>query len=115
MRGASEGYLPLTEATFYVMLSMAAEQRHGYAILKDVKALSQGRVVLSTGTLYGALSRLLDAGLIDRVQEEDPDLVGRPRKFYCLTRRGRRTLEAEVKRLQDLLAAARPRLAQPEA
>jgi DNA-binding PadR family transcriptional regulator len=114
MRGASEDYLPLTEATFYVMLSMAAERRHGYAILKDVKALSQGRVVLSTGTLYGALSRLLDAGLIERVEEEDPALVGRPRKFYCLTHRGRRTMEAEVKRMRDLLVAAQPRMAQPE-
>jgi DNA-binding PadR family transcriptional regulator len=115
MRGASEDYLPLTEATFYVMLSMAAERRHGYAILKDVKALSQGRIVLSTGTLYGALSRLLDAGLIECVEEEDAAEVGRPRKFYCLTHRGRRTMEAEVKRMSDLLAAAQPRLAQPEA
>jgi len=115
MPADSDDFLPLTEATFYVLLSMAAERRHGYAILKDVRALSQGRVVLSTGTLYGALSRLLDAGLIERVEEEDPEQVGRPRKFYCLTRLGRRAVEAEVDRLHGLLAAALPRLAQSEA
>jgi len=114
MPGASEDYSPLTEATFYILLSMAMERRHGYAILKDVKALSQGRVVLGTGTLYGALSRLLDAGLIDRVEEEDPEQVGRPRKFYSLTRLGRRRLEVELERLQNLVAAAQQRLAHAE-
>jgi len=109
-----EDYLPLTEATFYILLSMAVERKHGYAILKDVKALSQGRVVLSTGTLYGVLSRLLDQGLIERVEEEDAEETGRLRKFYSLTRLGRRRLEAEMKRLHGLVAAAQQRLAQSE-
>jgi DNA-binding PadR family transcriptional regulator len=107
-------YLPLTEATFYILLSMAVERKHGYAILKDVRALSQGRVMLSTGTLYGALSRMLDQGLIERVEEEDPAEVSRPRKFYSLTRLGRRVLEAEMERLGTLVAAARQHLAQSE-
>ena len=107
-------YLPLTEATFYILLSMALERKHGYAILKDVQALSQGQVVLSTGTLYGALSRLLDQSLIERVEEEDPAEVARPRKFYTLTRLGRRVLEAEMERLRALAATARQRLAQSE-
>lgn len=106
-----QDYLPLTEATFYILLSMAVERKHGYAMLKDVQALSQGRVSLSTGTLYGALSRLLDQGLIERVEEEDPKETGRPRKFYALTRRGCRVLEAEIARLRALVAAAQRRLA----
>ena len=59
-----QNHLPLTETTFYILLSMAVERKHGYAILKDVEQLSKGRVVPSTGTLYGALSRLLDQDLI---------------------------------------------------
>jgi DNA-binding PadR family transcriptional regulator len=106
--------LPLTEATFYILLSMAVDPKHGYAILKDVKALSHGRVALSTGTLYGALSRLLDAGLIDRVAEEEADPGGRPRKLYALSRAGRGRLEAELERLQDLVVAGRRRLAGAE-
>jgi DNA-binding PadR family transcriptional regulator len=113
MPEAIQHYLPLTEATFYILLSMAVERKHGYAMLKDVQALSQGRVSLSTGTLYGALSRLLDQGLIERVEEDpqDPSEAGRPRKFYTLTRRGRRVLEAEIERLRALVAAAQRRLA----
>jgi DNA-binding PadR family transcriptional regulator len=70
--------------------------------VKDVQALSQGQVVLSTGTLYGALSRLLDQSLIERVEEEDPAQVARPRKFYTLTRLGRRVLEVEMERPRAL-------------
>ena len=105
-------YLPLTEATFYVLLSMAVERKHGYAILKDVEALSQGQIVLSTGTLYGALSRMQDQGLIEPVEAEDPEETGRPRKFYLPTRLGRDVLEAETRRLQALVGIARQRLAQ---
>jgi DNA-binding PadR family transcriptional regulator len=103
---------PLTETTFYILLSLTSERKHGYAILKVVEGLSQGRVIFSTGTLYGALSRLLDQGLIECVEEEDPAQVGRPRKFYTLTRSGRRMLEAEAERLMLMLAAAQQRLAQ---
>jgi len=65
--------LPLTEPTFYILLSLAPEKRHGYAILKDVEALSNGNVSLSTSTLYGALGRLLDQGLIERVPNDEEE------------------------------------------
>ena len=105
--------LPLTEATFYILLSLAAEPKHGYAILKDVQALSESRVVLSTGTLYGAIKRLLEQDWIERVEgidaeDEDVEPSGRPRKAYALTRIGRRVLDAEVIRLQRLVTIARP-------
>jgi DNA-binding PadR family transcriptional regulator len=106
--------LPLTEATFYILLSMAVERKHGYAILRDVQALSQGRVKLSTGTLYGALGRLLDQGLIERIDGDDPGETGRIRKFYAPTRLGRGVLDAELERMRALVAAAHQRLAEAE-
>jgi DNA-binding PadR family transcriptional regulator len=98
---------PLTEATYFIMLSLAQEPRHGYAIMKDVHALSDSRVVLSTGTLYGALKRLLEQGWIKRV-EADHNLEdsGRVRKAYTLTRMGQRILEMEISRLRLLIDAA---------
>ena len=101
---------PLTEATYFIMLSLSQEARHGYAIMKDVQILSDERVVLSTGTLYGALKRLLEQGWIKRVEEDfNSDDSGRIRKAYALTNRGRRTLEAEVSRLHVLIDAAKLR------
>jgi DNA-binding PadR family transcriptional regulator len=98
-----KGNVPLREATFFILLSMAASPRHGYAIMKDIEMLSEGRVKLSTGTLYGAIKRLLDRGWIRRV---DRSVVGentRIRKEYDLTALGRRTLEAEIERLKSLI------------
>jgi DNA-binding PadR family transcriptional regulator len=111
--------IPLREPTFFILLSLAAGEKHGYAIMKDVAEISQGKVTLSTGTLYEALARLLDQTFIERIDrsEDDPDESegrqshpGRPRKVYRLTRRGRRVIEAETLRLQSLISVARQRL-----
>ena len=109
---SSSFYLPLTEPTFYILLCLAPEKKHGYAILKDVEALSNGSVRLSTSTLYGALGRLLDQGLIERVPNDGEENTGPglPRKAYVLSKAGRRVLEAETRRMQALVAAARLRL-----
>jgi DNA-binding PadR family transcriptional regulator len=98
---------PLTEATYFIMLSLAQEPRHGYGIMKDVHELSDSRVVLSTGTLYGALKRLLEQGWIKRVEaDHNPEGSGRVRKAYTLTRMGQRILETEISRLRSLIDAA---------
>lgn len=106
-----EGSLPLSESTFLILLSLAPGPLHGYAILKEVAAMSQGRVRLSTGTLYGALKRLLAEGRIRRMDDEEPEggapTGGRRRTYYRLTDDGHRLLEAESARLQSLVAAAR--------
>ena len=112
--------LPLTEATFFILLSLAPGPRHGYAIIKDVEALSERRVVLSTGTLYGALKRMLDQGWIARVDDDARETgaageTGRVRKAYVLTDLGRRILDAELARLQALVSVARLRTAGGEA
>ena len=101
--------LPLTEVTYFILLSLAPGPRHGYAIMKDVRFLSKGRVVLSTGTLYGALKRLLEQGWILRSDDPLASDSGRQRKAYRLTELGRRVLEAEVRRLDNLVTAAQLR------
>ncbi len=109
-----EAMLPLREPTFFILLSLASAgpdggQKHGYAILKEVEQLSRGQVRLSTGTLYEALARLLEQGLIERLDEPGgtaEDHPGKPRKVYRLTRLGRRLLEADRKRMQLLLETA---------
>ena len=91
----------------FILLSLAPGPRHGYAIMKDVQMLSDDRIVLSTGTLYGALKRLLEQGWIERVDDPEPNDTDRERKAYALTQTGRRILKAEVERLKKLVATAR--------
>lgn len=109
-------YLPLTESTFYILLSLAPGKKHGYAILKDVKDLSKERIKLSTSTLYTAVGRLLDQDLIERLDDDDGDPgPGLPRKSYALSELGRRVLEAEAVRLQGMVKEARLRLREDKA
>ena len=102
----------LTEPVLLVLLSLAEQPRHGYSILKDVESMSGGRVLLSTGTLYGALQRLLDNAWIERVEE---DVTPRERRTYRLTSRGRRNLQTEVERMRHLTRVAALRMASKEA
>lgn len=100
--------LPLSEATFYILLSLISGPKHGYAILKDISVLSNAAVTLSTSTLYGALSRMQEQDLIERIENnlEEAAGPGLPRKAFQLTDLGRRTLEAESLRLHRQVKAA---------
>jgi DNA-binding PadR family transcriptional regulator len=102
----------LSEPVLLVLLSLAEQPRHGYSILKDIESMSGGRVLLSTGTLYGALQRLLDNNWIERVEEED---APRDRRTYKLTSRGRRNLHMEIERMRHLTKVAALRIAHKEA
>lgn len=106
----SEDSLPLREPTFFILLSLAPGKKHGYAILKDVESMSGGKLQLSTGTLYGALSRLLTQDLVEFASPDDGEQQtpspGKPRKAYRLTSSGRKLLQAEQQRLQSLLTVA---------
>lgn len=102
------GALPLTETVLLVLMSLSEQPRHGYSILKDVESMSGGRVQLSTGTLYGALQRLLVQDWIERVEEEN---APRERRSYRLTSKGRRILQAEVERMRHLTKLAALRVA----
>ncbi len=107
--------LPLTEVTLFILLSLAPQPNHGYAIMMEVDTLSRGRVRLSTGTLYGAIKRLLEQGWIERVGKDEGKKNGRIRKSYQLTDLGRRILKAETERLQTLVTAAHEVITRTEA
>src|SRR5436305_5598793 len=98
---------PLTEPVFLILASLADQPRHGYALLQDIQQMSQQRVLLSTGTLYGALRRLLEEGWIERFSQED---TSREKQAYQLTREGRRQLELEIGRMKQLMRVASIRL-----
>jgi DNA-binding PadR family transcriptional regulator len=95
--------VPLSEPVLLILLSLATEPRHGYSILKDVERMSDGRVALSTGTLYGALRRLLEDEWIARIDEGDRP---RGRQAYRLTAQGRRNLQLEISRMKQLTRLA---------
>ena len=101
----------ITEPVLLILLSLAEQPRHGYSILKDVEEMSEQRVRLSTGTLYGALRRLLDDGWITR---HGADEKSRGRQDYRLTARGRRVLQREISRLKQLTHLAGLRVATEE-
>ena len=101
---------PLSEATFLILVSLGGGPKHGYAIMKEVEELSLHRVLLSTGTLYGAIKRLLADGWISRLDFPADSNVGRERKSYSLTSRGRKVLKAETQRLRELVEIAAARL-----
>jgi DNA-binding PadR family transcriptional regulator len=104
--------MPLTEPVLLVLLSLVEHPRHGYSILKDVERMSAGRVMLSTGTLYGALQRLLTQGWIERFEEDENS---RGRRAYRLTSKGRRHLQAEIERMRHLTKLAGSRITRQEA
>jgi DNA-binding PadR family transcriptional regulator len=111
----SEDFQPLSETTLYILVSLAPGPLHGYAIAKEVRALSVDRVVLSVSTLYTTLKRLLENGWIERVGEvPEPDEAGCPRKTYALTERGQRLLAAEKTRLRSLLVMVQKQTAREE-
>jgi len=99
------GFLPLTHVVYHVLLSLALEARHGYGIIKDVEERTEGRLLLEAGTLYAAIKRLRDDGLI----EERPAPAGadRRRRYYGLTDLGLAVLRGESLRLEELVALAR--------
>lgn len=112
MRHDAEDNKPLSEPVVLILTSLASEPRHGYALLKDVEELSGGRVSLSTGTLYGALRRLLDDAWIRRFEQDD---TSRDKQAYSLTTLGRARLDSELDRMKQLTRAATLRLRGSEA
>jgi len=94
---------PLTEPVFLILASLAGKPQHGYALMKDIEEISEGRVRLSTGTLYGAIRRLLEDGWIERFEQKD---TSRDKQAYRLTAAGRRQIKLEVERMKQLTRAA---------
>src|SRR5260370_25168168 len=110
--------IPLTPAVFHILLALADRERHGYGIRQEVSARTEGKVVLGPGTLYGTISRMLQAGYIEESGERsDPQLNDERRRYYRITAKGRRAAATEAERLEELLRIARAKrvLSQPRA
>ena len=106
--------LPLPAATFHILLALADDDRHGYAIIQDVSARTNGEVTLSAGTLYRSVQRMLEQGLIEELSERPaPELDDERRRYYRLTSFGRKVAVAETSRLASLVRLARQSGFQP--
>ncbi|HTC87889.1 MAG TPA: helix-turn-helix transcriptional regulator [Bryobacteraceae bacterium] len=103
-----QAFLPLKTNWFHILLSLAAEEQHGYGIMQEVLDRTSGKVRLWPATLYGTLARLIDAGLIEESDERPAEeLDDARRRYYKLTRLGRRVLDLESQRLEDLVSILR--------
>jgi DNA-binding PadR family transcriptional regulator len=103
-----EDFLPLHRDTFHVLVSLADRDRHGYSILLDVAERTSGALRFSPSSLYASIKRLLHQGLIEELAERpDQDEDDERRRYYRLTRMGRKVAEVEARRLERLLADAR--------
>lgn len=99
---------PMREPTYFVLASLVDGRQHGYGIVKQAELLSGGRVRIAAGTLYGALDRLVDEGLV--VADGEEIFEGRARRYYRLTDTGRVALTAEAQRLAQSAAVVTQRL-----
>ena len=103
-----ETLLPLPPAVFHILIALADRDRHGYSIMQDVATRTEGKVRVSAGTLYSSIRRMLEQGLIEELAESpDPSSTDERRRYYALTRFGKRVASAEVARLDALLQQAR--------
>jgi DNA-binding PadR family transcriptional regulator len=99
---------PLPGAVFHILIALADRDRHGYSIMQDVAMRTGGKVKLSPGTLYSAIRRMLEQGLIEELSESpDPSSSDERRRYYRITRLGKRAAAAEVARLSALVKQAR--------
>ena len=103
-----QSLLPLSAATFHILLALADEDRHGYGIIQEVAARTNNQVRLSAGTLYRSLQRMIDQELIVEVEERPaPELDDERRRYYRITKFGVAVARAETTRLRDLVRLAR--------
>jgi DNA-binding PadR family transcriptional regulator len=103
-----ESLLPLPTATFHILMAVAENDRHGYAIIQDVAARTGGALKLSAGTLYRSIQRMLEQGLLVETNERpDPELDDERRRYYSITPFGRAVATAETRRLTQLVKLAR--------
>jgi DNA-binding PadR family transcriptional regulator len=107
-RAEIEALLPLPLATFHILLALADDDRHGYAILQEVARRTGGELKLSAGTLYRSIQRMLEDGLIvERRERPAPEQDDERRRYYGITSFGSAVARAEAARLQSLLRMAR--------
>jgi DNA-binding PadR family transcriptional regulator len=100
--------LPLPSAAFHILMAVASEDRHGYAIIQDIEQRTGGQLRLSAGTLYRSIQRMLEQGLLVETRERPaPELDDERRRYYRITPFGKAVARAEARRLSDLVVMAR--------
>src|SRR5262245_12177298 len=108
---ATENQLPpLTPAVFHILMALSNGERHGYGIMKQVEADSEGKVSMGAGTLYGSLKRMLDSGMVSESDKRvDPQMDDERRIYYQITGSGKKALEAELNRYKHIVTVAKER------
>jgi DNA-binding PadR family transcriptional regulator len=115
MPALADAFLPLGPQVFHVLLALADGEKHGYAVLKEIRGRTGGAVALGASTLYGIVKRLLDDGLIEESDERpDPALDDERRRYFRLTTLGREVAVAESQRLESTLRVARAKRLVPQ-
>ena len=109
MREEANSFLPLSSATLHILLSLAGEELHGYAIMQEVQRQSEGKYKLGPGTLYDNLQKMIDRGLVEELGKKPGDDDPR-RRYYRLSTLGRGVLTAEISRLDDVVREGKMRL-----
>jgi DNA-binding PadR family transcriptional regulator len=105
---------PLTPAVLHILLALTTKERHGYGIMKQVEADSQGKVKMGPGTLYGSIGRMIEAGLICECNKKiDPEMDDERRVYYKTTGLGQKTLAAELQRYREVVAVAEQKRLSP--
>lgn len=111
----TDAFLPLPPATFHILVALVDQERHGYAIIQDVEARTDGALRLSAGTLYRSIARMVEQGLIREVSRRPPlALDDERRRYYRITPLGMDVARAEMRRLTELVRLARARGLTPE-
>jgi DNA-binding PadR family transcriptional regulator len=101
-------FLPLPPATFHILIALAREDRHGYAVMQEVEERTEGAIRLSAGTLYRSIQRMLDQGLIRETRKRPaPELDDERRRYYRITPLGEAVARAEARRMAELVRMAR--------
>ena len=107
--GAAKPAPQISRTAMLIMLAIGPEERHGYAIMREVARITDGATKLGPGGVYTTIRRLLEDGLLEESDERpDPEMDDQRRRYYRLTGLGRTVVAAEAKRLQSLVQAARP-------
>lgn len=107
--GLPSSYLPLSPAVLHILLALVDEERHGYAIMQEIRTHSEGEYKIGPGTLYDNLQKLMQEGLVEEARQPSADEDAR-RRYYRLTRLGKNVLGAELNRLENLVRAGKLRL-----
>lgn len=104
---APEEMLPLPAAQLHILLALADGEKHGYAVMREVESMTDGEVTMGPGTLYGAVKKMVNAGLVEETDERpDPEMDDERRRYYRVTGLGARVLEADTARLERLIQTA---------